>query len=69
MNKLKEARFFKQVTQFQLRLKTGIHQSKLSLFENDLIAPREDEIKKLSRALGVKPEDLFPVENSMELSR
>ena len=63
MNKLREIRSIRRVTQFQLRLSAGIHQSKISLIENGLIAAREDEKKKISKALGVKPEDIFPTPN------
>ena len=58
-NKLREIRVVKRISQFQLRLSTGIHQSKISLIENGLIEPREDEKKKLARALGVRQEDIW----------
>lgn len=58
-NKLRETRVVKRISQFQLRVQTGIHQSKISLIENGLIEPREDEKKKLSRALGVTPQEIF----------
>ncbi len=60
MNRLREMRAIKRVTQFQLRLQTGINATKISFIENDLVEPRPDEIKRLSRALGVNPGDLFP---------
>jgi len=60
-NKLRETRVVKRVTQFQLRVSTGIHQSKISMIENELIQPRVDEIKRLSKALGVQPNELFPL--------
>ena len=59
MRKLREVRRAKDVTQFQLRIATGIHQSKISMIENGLIDPREDEKKKLARALGVRPEEIW----------
>lgn len=64
MNRLREVRVVKRVTQFQLRLSTGIHQTKISFIENGLVQPREDEKRRLSRALGVRPEEIFP-ENSV----
>ena len=64
MNKLREVRVLRRISQFQLRIYTGIHQSKISLIENGLIEPKPDERKRLSRALGVKPEEIFPVERS-----
>lgn len=60
MNKLREVRVVKRVSQFQLRLSSGVHQSKISLIENGLIQPRPDEAKKLARALNVLPAELFP---------
>lgn len=54
MNKLREIRVVKRITQFQLRLSTRIHQSKISMIENGLVEPREDEKKKLAEALGVE---------------
>ena len=59
MNRLREVRVVKRVTQFQLRLSTGIQQSKISMIENGLIEPREDEKKRLAKALGVGLEDLW----------
>jgi len=64
MNKLKEVRFFKRISQPLLALKTSIQQSRISLIENELVMPREDEKRKFAKALGVKVEDIFPVEGS-----
>ncbi|TKJ32435.1 transcriptional regulator [bacterium (candidate division B38) B3_B38] len=58
-NRLRETRLLKRITQFQLRILTGIHQSKISLIENGLIDPTQDEEKKLAKALGTKVEELF----------
>ena len=60
MNRLREVRVTTRITQFQLRIQTGIHQSKISLIENGLIIPGEDEKRKLARALGMRPEEIFP---------
>jgi transcriptional regulator with XRE-family HTH domain len=62
MNRLKVRRAEVRMSQFSLRLKTGINQSKLSFFENDLIEPTKDEKVKLAEALGVNVEELFPDE-------
>jgi transcriptional regulator with XRE-family HTH domain len=59
MNRLREMRVVRRVTQFQLRLQTGIHQAKISLIENGLVIPREDEKKRLAKALGVMPEEIW----------
>ena len=66
MNKLRETRVVKKISQFQLRVLTGIHQSKISMIENGLIQARDDERERLARALGVRPEELFPVEGMKE---
>ena len=66
MNKLREIRVVKRVTQFQLRLLTGIHQSKISLIENGLVEPREDERKRLAKALHVKVEEIWVSDNDKE---
>ncbi len=55
---LKEARFRRGFAQFDLRVKTGIHQSKISLFETGRMTPRKDEIEKLTKALGLNPGEL-----------
>jgi len=49
-NKLREVRVVKRITQFLLRVATEIHQSKISMIENGLIQPCEDEAKRLARA-------------------
>ena len=59
MNKLREIRVVRRVTQFQLRVSTGIHQSKISMIENGLIQPRDDEKKKLAKALGVQVGEIW----------
>ena len=59
MNKLRETRVLRRVTQFQLRIATGIHQSKISMIENGLIEPRDDEKKRLAKALGLKVEEIW----------
>ena len=59
MNRLREIRVVKRISQFRLRLSTGIHQSKISLIENGLVQPREDEKKKLAKALNAKVEEIW----------
>lgn len=66
MNRLREIRVVKRITQFQLRLSTGIHQSKISMIENGLVAPREDEKQGLAKALHVKPEEIWDRETDSE---
>jgi len=59
MNRLREIRVINRTTQFQLRLATGIHQSKISLIENGLIKPRDDEKKKIAKALRVRSDEIW----------
>lgn len=59
-NRLKVLRAERRVTQFDLRIKTGINATKISFIENGLIAPTNLEKQKLSRALSVRPEEIFP---------
>ena len=54
---LREARFKRNLTQFDLRLKTGISQTKISHFERGYLVPREDEKKRIFEALGVNDLD------------
>lgn len=55
---LRTARFKKNLTQYDLKIKTGIHQSKLSLIERGYIKPNKDEVRRLAKVLGVKANDL-----------
>jgi len=55
---LREARFKRNITQFELRLKTGIHQSKISYFERGYIVPTSTEIKAIAKALNFRPEEI-----------
>jgi transcriptional regulator with XRE-family HTH domain len=66
MNNLRNIRVVKRVTQFQLRLLSGIHQSRISLIENGLIEPRQDEKQRLSKALQVEPEKIWKNETDSE---
>ncbi|HUV58526.1 MAG TPA: helix-turn-helix transcriptional regulator [Desulfatiglandales bacterium] len=60
MNKLRKTRVLKEMNQFQLRIATGIHQSRISLIENGYVEPRDDEKKRLAKALKEPVETLFP---------
>ena len=59
MNRLRETRFFKQISQHKLAVLAQVHQSRISLIENTLVEPREDEKKKLAKALDVRPEEIW----------
>ena len=55
---LRTARAMRQMTQWTLALKTGIHQSRLSLFENGYVTPKDDEKTKIAKALKVRLKNL-----------
>jgi transcriptional regulator with XRE-family HTH domain len=62
MNRLRETRFKKSKTQIQLFKVTGIWPSRISYIENGYMEAKEEEKKKLSEALGVEKNWLFPEE-------
>jgi transcriptional regulator with XRE-family HTH domain len=49
----------KRISQFELSQKSGVHPSRISLLENDLAMPSESEVRRISEALGMVPEELF----------
>ena len=57
---LREARFHAGLSQYDIALKTGIPQSKISLIENEYSIPNAEERKKISKAVKSKQEDIFP---------
>ncbi len=58
-NRLREVRFMKRMTQWQLAILTGGHQTRISLLENGYQAPQEIEKEKIAKALGVRPEEIW----------
>jgi len=58
-DKLREIRQRKRMTQWDVRIKSGIHQSKLSLFENGYVELRTDEKSRLAKALGVPIREIW----------
>lgn len=59
MNRLRVIRAEKRISQFLLRLQTGISTSKISLIENSLLQPTQEEKSKIAKALGVDVGDIF----------
>ncbi len=57
---LREARFFKGLNQWDISVRTGIPQSKISLFERGYLSPKEEEKKKIAKALNCRVTDIFP---------
>jgi DNA-binding XRE family transcriptional regulator len=53
-----EARFKKRLTQWDLRIKTGISQTKISLIERGYVDPHEEEKQKIAKALGLRVDQI-----------
>lgn len=62
MNKLREARKEKGLSQLKLAFVTGIAPGDISRIENGWLVPYPGWRKRLSRALGVPETELFPLE-------
>ncbi len=60
MNKLKEIRNLKGLSQLKLAMMTGIAPGDISRIENDWLRPYPGWRKRLSRALGTTESELFP---------
>lgn len=58
--KLREVRFFKGFNQWDISVKTGIPQSRISLIERGYVSPKEDEKKVIAKVLNCKVSDIFP---------
>jgi transcriptional regulator with XRE-family HTH domain len=62
ISRIKLERIKREMTQFDLCIKTGIPQWRISLIERG-ITPREEELKKIASALNIQQEKFFPTEN------
>jgi DNA-binding XRE family transcriptional regulator len=69
MNKLKEVRFFRRISQFRLSNTVGIAASKLSLVENDLVTLKPDEEKKIADFFQLPVEEIFPPQENTILPK
>jgi transcriptional regulator with XRE-family HTH domain len=49
----------RNITQFGLSLRSGVHPSRLSLIENGLTLPTRNEIERISEALNMLGEEIF----------
>lgn len=59
---LREKRFHKRFSQYDITIKTGIQQSRLSLIERGYVTPKEVEKKAIATALNCKLEEIFPAD-------
>jgi transcriptional regulator with XRE-family HTH domain len=55
---LRQARFNRNLTQYDLSYLSDVPQPFISLAERGYRTPRPDEIKKLAEALALKPDEL-----------
>ena len=60
LTSLRRARLLREMSLYDLRARTGISVSKLSLVERGIEQASEEEKRRLSRALGVQLQELFP---------
>lgn len=59
VSEIKIKRIRQEISQVELGARTGIPQWRISLIERG-IKPKQHEIKKISEALSLSAEDIFP---------
>lgn len=64
MNNLRKARLKADKSQLQLMKETGIYFATISRIENGWLEPKDEQKKKLAKALGVEEDWLFPKQDS-----
>jgi len=64
LSALRRERLLRQLTLYDVRARTGISVSKLSLVERGFEEANNEEKRRLSRALGVRPADIFPAKKA-----
>ncbi|UCC39351.1 MAG: helix-turn-helix transcriptional regulator [Candidatus Aminicenantes bacterium] len=57
---LREKRFFKEMSLYDLALETDIDPARISLLERNYRVPKKDEKERLAKALNCRVEDIFP---------
>ena len=68
-NKIKEARFFAEMIQDELHLKTGLSQAKISRIERGYIKPSKEDKRLIAKALKKSVKDIFPEEQKLKEER
>lgn len=64
---LRKVRIFdKRISQWELSKKSGVHPSRISLFECGKKTPSLNEMNRISEALGMVPEEIFGLGAVME---
>lgn len=66
MNKLREIRFLKGLTQIELEKKSGIHRTTISPIEAGYIEPSSEQKMRLAHALEVPLTDIWPIKKPDE---
>jgi transcriptional regulator with XRE-family HTH domain len=59
-NALRLMRLLSGKRQYDVGNEAGINQARISLIENQLVQPRQDEKERLAKALGMRPEEIWP---------
>jgi len=59
MNDLKRVRICKELSQIELSRISKIHPSRISLVESGKATPSLSEMRRISEALGILPEEVF----------
>ncbi|NHM26331.1 helix-turn-helix transcriptional regulator [Desulfofundulus sp. TPOSR] len=62
MNRIREIRQQKKMTQFELARRTGIHPVNLSKVESGVLRAYPGWRKRIAEALGVTEDEIFPKE-------
>ena len=57
---LREIRFYRGFSQYDITLRTGIPQSKISLIERGYVQPGDDEKERIAKALKCRVGEVFP---------
>jgi len=66
ISRMREKRFYAQLSIYEMSKKTGIDPGRISLIERGYKVPRDDEKHKIAKALSVRVEELFPTEATNE---
>ncbi len=60
MNNLRKMRREKEITQYELELRTGIHQSYLSIMEKGYRKPSLSQMSLIAKGLNCDVKEVFP---------
>jgi transcriptional regulator with XRE-family HTH domain len=55
----------KRISQFELSRRSGVHPTRISLFESGKKTPSLSEMDRISAALGMVPEEIFGLDTVM----